>query len=82
VLEFLATSMYVVQNFPHNISLIHKLKKAPMGRRFKDVTIQEHLQTALYCFKVTEKATPSIIANMIESTWHMCEFFHQTSIYM
>ena len=62
VLEFLATSMYVVRNFPCNISLIHKLKKALMGRRFKDVTIQE-LQAALYCFKLTKKATPSILAN-------------------
>jgi hypothetical protein len=64
VLESLATSMYVVRNFPRNISLIHKLKKALMGRRFKDVTIQEQLQAALYCFKMTKKATPSILANI------------------
>lgn len=64
VLEFLATSMYVVLNLPRNISLIHKLKKALMGRRFEDVTIQGQLQAALYCFKVTKKATPSIMANI------------------
>jgi len=86
VLEFLATGMYVVRNFPCNSSLIHKLKKALMSRRFKDVTIQEQLQAAPYCFKLTKKATPSIMANifwaknvlmqemecMFESMWHIC----------
>jgi len=55
--------MYVVWNFPLNISLIHKLKKTLMGR-LKDVTIQEQLQAALYCFKLTKKVTPSIMANI------------------
>lgn len=87
VLAFLATSMYVVRNSPHNISLIHKLKKTLMARRFNDVTIQEQLQAALYCFKLTKKATPSIMANifwaknvlmkemeyMFESMWHIYE---------
>jgi len=34
-----------------------------MGR-LKDVTIQEQLQAALYCFKLTKKVTPSIMANI------------------
>lgn len=86
MLEFLATNMYVVCNFPRNIPLIHKLKKTLMGIRFKDVTIQEQLQAVLYCFKLTKKVTPSIMANvfwtknvlmqemeyMFESMWHIC----------
>lgn len=57
-----------------------------MGRRFKDVTMQEQVQAALYCFKLTKMATPSIMASifwatnvlmqemeyMFESMWHIC----------
>jgi hypothetical protein len=50
-------------NFCATFCLIHKLNKALMSR-FKDATIQEQLQAALYCFKLTKKASPSIMANI------------------